>query len=122
MDIIDVRKTEPKRVQRENEKGNRVKSDLFDYVCIIVHVAASQFTSSKLWSIVKPIMERLSKLLSPSTYLLLEDKWRGGRKRKTYTVHNHGISTQLPDLFDSQQDQALHNRGVIFTARRNDRG
>lgn len=68
MDIIDVRKAGPKRVQRENEKGNRIKCDLFDYVCIIVHVAASQFTSSKLWSIVKPIVERLSKLLSPSTY------------------------------------------------------
>lgn len=92
MDIIDVRKTEPKRVQRENEKGNRVKSDLFDYVCIIVHVAASQFTSSKLWSIVKPIVERLSKLLSPSTYLLLEDKCR---KYKGSEERTQSITTAL---------------------------
>lgn len=91
MDIIDVRKTGPKRVQRENEKGNRIKCDLFDYVCIIVHVAASQFTSSKLWSIVKPIVERLSKLLSPSTYFfffLVRGRMEGEKKKEAKNVHS----------------------------------
>lgn len=75
------------------KKGNRIKSDLFDYACIIVHVAASQFTSSKLWSIVNPIVERLSKLLSPSTYLLLEDKWR--KQKKGSEERTQSITTAL---------------------------
>lgn len=41
--------------------------------CIIVQVAASQLTSSKLWSMLNPIEERQSKLPSPSTCVSLAE-------------------------------------------------
>lgn len=66
---------------------SRIKSDTY-YACIIVHVAASQFTSSKLCSIVKPIVERWSKLPSPSTYVWLEND-----RRKETSKHTQSITT-----------------------------
>lgn len=50
--------------------------------CIIDQVAASQLTSSKLCSMVKPIDERQSKLPSPSTYLGLASRLSEEKRKK----------------------------------------
>lgn len=62
----------PRRKKNEKFKNPREEgfaSQMAPYVgCIIVQVAASQLTSSKLCNMLNPIEERQSKLPSPSTW------------------------------------------------------
>ena len=75
---------------------------------IIVHVAASQLTSSKLCSTSNPMAEKPSKFPSPSICVLVNLCMHAlGVRTVTYVVKQTRVAAQLLDLSHPEQYQPL---------------
>jgi len=83
----------------------------------MVHVAASQLTSSKLCITSNPIVEKPSKLPSPSICMQISFKSQISVSY-TYIIEKTGIAPLSFNLPHAEQDQALEQGRVLSYARR----